>query len=65
MDISHLKKKVKEEGYTLIPTKVYLEKGKAKLEFAIAKGKKNYDKREDDKQKSIEKTIRKYSKEKY
>lgn len=64
-EISRLKKKVKEEGYTLIPTKVYLEKGKAKLEFAIAKGKKNYDKREDDKQKSIEKTIRKYSKEKY
>jgi SsrA-binding protein len=64
-EIYRLKKKVKEEGYTLIPTKVYLAKGKAKLEFAIAKGKKNYDKREDDKQKSIEKTIRKYSKEKY
>ena len=64
-EIYRLKKKVKEEGYTLIPTKVYLVKGRAKVEFAIAKGKKNYDKREDDKQKSIQKDIRKYSKEKY
>lgn len=64
-EILRLKKKIKEEGYTLIPTKVYLSKGKAKLEFAIAKGKKNYDKREDDKKKSIEKEMRKYSKEKY
>lgn len=43
----------KEKGYTLIPTKVYLKKGKAKVEFAIAKGKKNYDKREVDKKNSM------------
>lgn len=64
-EINKLQKKVKEAGYTLIPTKMYLTKGKAKLEFALAKGKKNYDKREDSKNKSIEKEVRKLSKEKY
>ncbi len=43
----------KEKGYTLIPTKVYLKRGRAKLEFAIAKGKKNYDKREVEKKNSM------------
>ena len=43
----------KEKGYTLIPTKVYLKRGKAKVEFAIAKGKKNYDKREVEKKNSM------------
>lgn len=43
----------KEKGYTLIPTKVYLKRGKAKIEFAIAKGKKNYDKREVEKKNSM------------
>ena len=55
----------KEKGYTLIPTKVYLKRGRAKLEFAIAKGKKNYDKREDERKTSIQKEMRKYAKEKY
>ena len=43
----------KEKGYTLIPTKEYLKRGRAKLEFAIAKGKKNYDKREVEKKNSM------------
>ena len=43
----------KEKGYTLIPTKVYIKRGRAKLEFAIAKGKKNYDKREVEKKNSM------------
>jgi len=64
-EIIKLKKKIKEEGLTLIPTKVYLKMGKAKIEFAIAKGKHNYDKREDQKVKSINKKIRESSKEKY
>ena len=34
------------EGFTLIPTKLYFRKGKAKIEIAVAKGKKQYDKRE-------------------
>ena len=37
--------KVIEDGFSLIPTKLYFKKGKAKVEIAIAKGKKLYDKR--------------------
>ena len=33
------------EGFTLIPTKMYFKKGKAKIEIAVAKGKRQYDKR--------------------
>ena len=36
---------INREGYTLIPTKLYFSKGKAKVEIAVAKGKKQYDKR--------------------
>ena len=64
-EILRLDAKVKEEGYTLIPTKIYFVKGKAKIEFALAKGKKNYDKRDSDKQKSMDKEARKFSKERY
>ena len=64
-EIVRLHAKVKEEGYTLIPTKMYFVKGKAKLEFSLAKGKKNYDKRESEKSKSMDKEARKSSKERY
>tara|TARA_X000000368_G_C22972898_1_gene686269 strand:- start:577 stop:1047 length:471 start_codon:yes stop_codon:yes gene_type:complete len=37
--------KINREGLTIIPTKIYFKKGKAKIEIAIAKGKKLYDKR--------------------
>ena len=37
--------KMQREGFTLIPTKMYFKKGKAKIEIAVAKGKKKYDKR--------------------
>jgi len=44
--INKLIGKINREGFTLIPTKMYFKKGKAKIEIAIAKGKKQYDKRE-------------------
>ncbi len=44
-EINKLIGKVNQEGFTLIPTKMYFKKGKAKLEIAVAKGKKHYDKR--------------------
>jgi SsrA-binding protein len=44
-EIDKFQKAVKEKGYTLIPTKIYFSKGRAKLEIALAKGKKLYDKR--------------------
>jgi SsrA-binding protein len=37
---------VRQKGVTIVPTRVYLKDGRAKLEIAIAKGKKLYDKRE-------------------
>ena len=44
-EINKLIGKVNQEGFTLIPTKMYFKNGKAKLEIAVAKGKKHYDKR--------------------
>ena len=44
-EIKKLIGKINQEGFTLIPTKMYFKKGKAKVEIAIAKGKKLYDKR--------------------
>ena len=41
--ISH---KTKEGGYTLIPLQIYFKDGRAKVELAVAKGKKEYDKRQ-------------------
>ena len=45
-EINKLIGRVHTEGYTLIPTKLYFKKGKAKVEIAVAKGKKQYDKRQ-------------------
>ena len=44
-EILRLLGKVKEDGYSLVPTKVYLKGSKVKVELALAKGKKLYDKR--------------------
>ena len=44
-EINKLVGKINEDGFSLIPTKMYFKKGKAKIEIAIAKGKKQYDKR--------------------
>lgn len=45
-EITKLAAKVKEGGYTLIPLQMYFLNGKAKVELALAKGKKDYDKRQ-------------------
>ena len=44
-EINKLIGRINREGFTLIPTKLYFKKGKAKIEIAVAKGKKQYDKR--------------------
>ena len=44
-EINKLIGKINEEGLTLIPVKMYFKKGKAKIQIAVAKGKKLYDKR--------------------
>ena len=45
-EINKLIGRVNREGFTLVPTKLYFKKGKAKIEIAVAKGKKQYDKRQ-------------------
>ena len=44
-EINKLIGRVNADGLTLIPTRMYFKKGKAKIEIAVAKGKKHYDKR--------------------
>ena len=44
-EINKLIGKIQRDGLTIVPTKMYFKKGKAKIELAIAKGKKQYDKR--------------------
>jgi len=56
--IEKYQRAVKEKGFTLIPTRLYFSKGKAKLEIALAKGKKLYDKRETIKEREVEQKLR-------
>ena len=44
-EINKIIGRIHEDGLTIVPTKMYLKKGKAKLEIAVAKGKKQFDKR--------------------
>ena len=46
-DINKLKAKIAEKGYTLVPVEVYFKGSLVKVEIALAKGKKLYDKRAD------------------
>lgn len=51
-ELKKLRSKVREKGYTIIPTRLYIsDRGYAKLEIALARGKKLFDKREDLKKK--------------
>ncbi len=45
-EITRLLGQTQEKGYTLVPLKIYFRRGRAKLELALGKGKKLYDKRE-------------------
>ncbi|NLD26957.1 MAG: SsrA-binding protein SmpB [Acholeplasmataceae bacterium] len=58
-EIRKLAAKVAQAGLTIVPLTVYLDKGLAKLEIALCKGKKNYDKREDMRQEAIKDDINK------
>jgi SsrA-binding protein len=46
-EIRKLSDKVRQKGATVVPLRIYLKDGKAKIEIALAKGKKQYDKREE------------------
>ena len=59
-EINKLIGRITREGYTLIPTKLYFKKGKAKVEIAVAKGKKQYDKRHSKKQRDWDRERSRY-----
>lgn len=56
-EIRYLLGKTKEKGLTLVPIKVYTNKDKIKLEFALVKSKKKYDKRRSIKERETDRTI--------
>ena len=59
-EINKLMGRINREGFTLIPTQLYFKKGKAKIEIAVAKGKKQYDKREVKKKKDWQREKARY-----
>lgn len=62
-EILKLEEKIKLEGFTLVPLKLYFKKGNAKILLGLAKGKKNYDKRETIKKKDMDRQVQKDLKE--
>jgi len=56
-EIVKLTVKMNERGFTLVPTKMYFKGGKAKIELALAKGKKSFDKRESIKKREVNREI--------
>lgn len=64
-EIRRITVKTQEKGLTLVPTRMYFRSGRAKVELAIARGKKLYDKREADAERSaqrdVERTVRSMS----
>ena len=57
-ELTKLEPKIKEKGLTLVPTRLFInERGFAKLEIALARGKKTHDKRESIKEKDIRREL--------
>ena len=58
-EINQIKKKVSEKKFSIIPTKLFMSsRGLVKIEIGLGKGKKEYDKREDIKQRDIDRRLR-------
>lgn len=66
-EIDRLTSRVRERGYTIVPVRLYLKGGVAKVEIALARGKRKYDKREAiakrDVQREIERALKERTKE--
>lgn len=56
-EILKISNKIKKDGYTVVPLEVFITKGFAKIEIALAKGKKLYDKRDDIAKKDFQRRI--------
>ena len=63
-EIDRLQGKLKEKGWTLVPLKMYLKNNRAKVELALVRGKKKYDKRRDiakrDAQRELQRALKGY-----
>ena len=64
-EIRRLYGTVKQQGLSLIPLSIYFKNGKAKMELGLCKGKKNYDKRAAEAQKSAKRAMEKEMKQKF
>lgn len=63
-EINKLNGFLTQQGYSLVPLSLYLKKGRVKVNLAVVKGKKNYDKREAMLERTVKREIEKEFKEK-
>ena len=61
-EIRRLDSRVRERGYTIVPLKMYLRGGLAKIEIGLARGKKTWDKREDIAKRNVQREIERTAK---
>ena len=60
-ELRKVETRIKEKGFTIVPLRIFFsEKGYAKLEIGLGRGKKQYDKRESIKQRDTQKEIKRY-----
>lgn len=64
-EIDRLSSRVQEKGYTVVPTQLYLKDGRAKVEIALAKGKKLHDKRQSIAERESKRQVERAIKERY
>jgi len=64
-EIKRLIGKVEERGFTLIPLRMYFKRGRAKVELAVARGKKIYDRRKDIAKRDADREMQRELKDKY
>lgn len=62
-EIRRLDSRVRERGYTIVPLRMYLRSGLAKLEIGLARGKKTWDKRDDIAKRDVQREIERTTKE--
>jgi SsrA-binding protein len=64
-EIDRLQGRAQEKGYTIVPTRLYLKEGRAKIEIALARGKKQYDKRQTIAERDSKRQVERALKERY
>jgi SsrA-binding protein len=64
-EIDRLQSRVQEKGFTVVPTRIYLKDGRAKVEIALVRGKKLYDKRQAIAKRDSKRQVERALKERY